>query len=65
MNKDIWTLEYSTKQNSFHIDLLEKTLETNLNATLEKRNNDYQIIFIGSEEKCEEICKKVKEAMNN
>lgn len=64
MRKDEWTLEYSTEQNCFHIDLLERTLKTNLEASLEKRNNDYQIVFIGSEEECRELYYKLKKEMD-
>jgi len=53
MNKnELYTLEYSTIQDSYHIDLLEKTLEINLKASINKKNNDYQIIYIGTEEDC-------------
>ena len=52
MKKNLWSLEYSTEQNCYHVDLLEETLKKNLNACLLKNGNDYQIIYIGSQKDC-------------
>lgn len=61
----LWCLEYSTEQNCFHVDLLERTLETNLKACLNKNNNDYQIVFIGSRDDCSKLYYELKERIKN
>ena len=46
MFDDLYTVEYSVKQDSFHIAPLVKTMETNLYAMVNKRSNDYQLVAL-------------------
>lgn len=61
---ELYALEYSTIQDCFHLDTLQNTLETNLNACLNKSNNDYQIIFIGTSSECKEFFDTLKQETN-
>ena len=45
-NSELWSVEYSIKQNCFHVDLLSSILEKNQRAVLEGRNAGYQLIGI-------------------
>ena len=62
--KELWALEYSAEQKSFNIDMLENILTTNLNACLNKKTNDYQIILIAKEQECRDFCEKLEEKIN-
>jgi len=42
----MYTLEYSVKQDAFHIDKVVNTLNINIANAINKRENDYRIIFI-------------------
>ena len=48
-----WVLEWSAKQNAFHIQLASWAEEKNLNNLLDNRGHDYIMICIGSREKCD------------
>ena len=49
----VWALEYSAKQDSYNVDLLNNILSKNLDACMLKNSNDYQIIYIGSRKGCD------------
>lgn len=62
MNSKLITLEYSAKQDCFHISNLEEVLKINLRNTIEKVDNDYKIIglfetYKEASEKADEIKK--------
>ena len=48
----VWALEYSAKQDAYHIDLINNILSKNLDSCVLKSSNDYQIVYIGSRKGC-------------
>ena len=48
----VWALEYSAKQDAYHIDLINNILSKNLDSCMLKTSNDYQIVYIGSRKGC-------------
>lgn len=54
-----FTVEYSVRQNCFHIDTIERTLETNIRTSINQIDVDYRIIGIFSS--YEEATKYVRE----
>lgn len=59
MLDNIWVLEYSKQQNSFHICTLIESVDTNIKMFEMQNNNDYQIIALANN--LEEINKKYDE----
>ena len=59
-SKGLWALEYSTIQKCFHLDTLHNLLTKNINACLNDNNNDYQIVFIGTQQECEKFSKEIR-----
>lgn len=59
----VWCLEYSTSQNCFHKDLLERVLEVNMLSCISRNGNDYQIVYIGTEKRCEEMFETLKQRL--
>ena len=53
--KDLVVLEWSRKQNAFHIQPARYAVESNLNALLDNDANDYIPIMIGSREDCDKV----------
>lgn len=56
MNKK-WMLEWSQKQRSFHIQLLDDALETNRDSFNANRSTDWVPLFIGSYAECEAVAR--------
>lgn len=50
---DLWVLEWSKKQNAFHIDEAQRTVERNLNAMINDDSCDYITLCIGTRESCD------------
>ena len=59
-SKGFWALEYSTEQKCFNLDTLYNLLQKNIRACLNDNNNDYQIIFIGTYEECNDFLKSIR-----
>lgn len=53
--ENLWVLEWSQRQNAFHIQRLDKTLSFNRNLYAENKNcmNDYRVIHVGQKAECE------------
>jgi len=60
MNDDLFTLEWSKKQNAFHIQAALLTVEKNLNALLGDKSTDYVTLMIGTRDECEVIQKRYR-----
>jgi len=54
INSDQWVLEWSARQNSFHIQPLAESLSTNRRWYSEnlKTTNDYRILLVASKDEC-------------
>lgn len=66
MNNKIITLEYSAKQDCFHISNLEEVLKINLRNTIEKVDNDYKIIgFFKTYKEASEKADEIKKIQNS
>lgn len=61
----MYCLEYSRKQNAYHIDLLYKTAEMNLVNLIRGKSNDYQIIYLGTYDQCNDAYKKLIQYKDN
>ena len=62
----MYVAEYSNNQECFHVDTLEKSLNSNIETIINKWNNDY--LTFGVFETWEEAhaaCDKLKEKMEN
>lgn len=57
---DIWVLEWSQRQNAFHIQRAQSAMETNLNSLLSNNKTDYITVMIGSREKCDAVADKAR-----
>ena len=57
--ENLWGVEHSNTQNCFHIDTIEKILAMNLNNYLCGGCIDYQLLFIGTYEECDNFIKKI------
>lgn len=60
---NLFTLEWSKKQNAFHIQSALSTVERNLNALLADESTDYVTIMIGTREECEVIHKRYRDRL--
>lgn len=66
MNNKIITLEYSARQDCFHISNLEEVLKINLRNTIEKVDNDYKIIgFFETYKEASERADEIKKMQNS
>lgn len=54
INSDQWVLEWSARQNAFHIQTLSETLSTNRRWYSENltTTNDYRILLVASKDEC-------------
>lgn len=54
-DKDLWVLEWSQRQNVFHVQRLEKTLSFNrsLYANNRPTSNDYRVLLVGAHDECQ------------
>lgn len=63
--QDLYVVEYSTRQNAFHVSSIKEMVENNLSQFLQFRAvNDYVPLFVGSEEEARKACAKFKELRN-
>ncbi len=62
--KDLYVLEWSKKQNAFHIHSALLTVERNLNVLLAGESTDYVPIMIGTEAECEVIHRRYRNRLN-
>lgn len=53
--KDLWVLEWSQRQNVFHVQPLVRTLAFNRNlyARNQPTNNDYRVLLVGTRDECQ------------
>jgi len=51
--KESWVLEWSRKQNSFHIQKEASAIESNLNALVSDYARDYILLHRGARDECE------------
>ena len=59
-NKDnLYFLEYSFSQKCFHIEEITVDLERNMEVFKMKLPNDYYVLFIGTEEECDNFYEKI------
>lgn len=59
---NLYVVEYSTKQNAFHVSTVKEMIRNNFDQFVQFRAvNDYVPLFIGSEEKAREVCTKLKQ----
>ena len=61
--KDLYILEWSKKQNAFHIQSALLTVEENLNALLAGESTDYVPIAFGTREECEVIYRRYRDRL--
>jgi len=52
MSEEMWALEWSHKQNCFHIQKICDSLASMQAMFIKDAPNDYKIIFIGPKESC-------------
>ena len=50
---DLWVLEWSSRQNAFHIQTAETSVERNLVNMIRDQSTDYITICIGTREECD------------
>lgn len=53
--KDLWVLEWSQRQNMFHVQPLSKTLSFNRSLYAHNRptSNDYRVLLVGTRADCQ------------
>jgi hypothetical protein len=57
---DSYVLEWSKKQNAFHIQETKVMIEKNLNNMIGDGSNDYIVVFQGSREGCDTVASKLR-----
>lgn len=57
---NLFVLEWSKKQNAFHIQTAMLTVEKNLNVLLAGDETDYVPIMIGTREECEIVQRRYR-----
>jgi hypothetical protein len=50
-----WVLEWSNKQNAFHVQPAINSMESNLNKLISGGRCDYITVFIGTQDACHEV----------
>jgi hypothetical protein len=59
-----YVLEWSKKQNAFHIQPVEKTLASNQQKFIEDGQiNDYHVLFVGEKQTCETMAENWRERL--
>ena len=53
--ENLYVLEWSGRQNAFHIHKAKSCIESNLNALLSDIRTDYVVLMIGSREDCDRV----------
>jgi len=61
--KDLYVLEWSKKQNAFHIQTALLTVERNLNVLLAGESTDYLPIMIGTRTGCEIMQRRYRDRL--
>ena len=61
--QDLQVLEWSKKQNAFHIHRLDYCIESNLNALVSNESRDYIPVMIGSREDCQKVAARYRERL--
>lgn len=65
MIEDIWAIEYSVRQNCFHIAKLTDTLKINIRTSINLIDNDYRIVGIAnSYEEARDKAANIREMIN-
>lgn len=65
MENNIWVVEYSKQQNSFHICTLNESVETNKKLFDLNNNNDFQIISLANSlNEANEIVNNLRNSLN-
>jgi len=54
--KNLFVVEFSSKQKWFRVDELEKVVRTNLRLILKKEPSDFCIVYIGTQKDCWDAC---------
>jgi len=62
---DLYVLEWSKKQNAFHIQSALSAVEHNLNLLLGGGESDYLVIMIGTRDECEVIRRRYRQRLTN
>ena len=55
-----WVLEWSKRQNAFHIQEAGRAIESNLQAMVSERVCDYITVMIGSREDCDKTADRFR-----
>lgn len=53
--KDLHVLEWSKRQNAFHIQALVHTVTRNQMAFVDNRTHDFLVLFVGEKEACHQM----------
>ena len=62
--KELWTVEYSVDQDSFHVAEFEETLDNNQKSMFARFGNDYQIVELCmTRDKALEMAEKYRNAI--
>ena len=64
--KDLWVLEWSQRQNVFHVQRLEKTLSFNrsLYANNRPTSNDYRVLLVGTHLECHDAANAARQTLH-
>lgn len=65
--ENLWVLEWSQRQNAFHIQRLDKTLSFNRRLYAEDKNclNDYRVIHVGEKDTCEAMANACRQTLRD
>ena len=65
MSKELWTLEWSAKQNAFHIQPIVRTLASNQERFLDNKPGDYLVLMVGSKETCQDMADNQRQKLES
>ena len=62
---DRWVLEWSKKQNSFHVQEVGNMIESNLNKLLNNHSSDYITLGIGPRSEIDKLADRYRSYLKN
>lgn len=65
MDNNTYVLEWSQKQNSFHVQQLSASVKGNQRAFMQNRSCDYIVLHVGTEQECSNTADMLRPTLVN
>ncbi len=60
LGADVYVAEYSASQGAYHVDPLNRSVQTNAHALAAGRALDYAPFHVGTEDECYAACRQMR-----